>query len=72
MGFFEGLGNFLGGMAGGMKQLADRANMYRPEYECMSNSELREELHRWQKRGGSEGQARVLAIRMTLRDRGAM
>lgn len=72
MGFFQGLGNFLGGMAGQMEQLSAQVNMYREEYEDMSNSELKEEARRWQNRGGSEGRARVGAIRLILKDRGVI
>ena len=72
MGFFQGLGSFLGGMAGQLEQFSEQVNMYRPEYEDMSNSRLKEEARKWQQRGGSEGRARVGAIRLILKDRGAI
>ena len=72
MGFFEGLGKFAGGMVGQMEQLSNQVNMYREEYEGMSNSELKEEGRRWQNRGGSEARARVGAIKLILKDRGVI
>lgn len=72
MGFFEGLGKFAGGMMGQMEQLSDQVNMYREEYENMTNSELKEEARRWQNRGGSEARARLGAIRLILKERGAI
>ena len=68
--FFEGLGRVLGGMAAQAEQLQKQINIYRPEYEGMSNSLLKEEAKKLKGKGGSESRARSFAIAMILKERG--
>ena len=76
MGFMKGLGEFVGGMAGKLEELQKQANLYRPEYEKKSNQELKRELQNFRENNcnyyGREKQARNLAMRQVLKDRGAL
>jgi len=72
MSFFEGLGKVLGGLAGQAQELQEQINLYRPEYEGMSNSELREEGRRLSNRSDKQSRARRMAITQILKERGAM
>lgn len=72
MGFFESLGKAVGGLVAQAEQLQEQVNMYREDYEYMSNNELKEEGRKWQARSSSEAKARVLAIKNILKERGAM
>lgn len=72
MGFFEGLGKVLGGLAGQAQELQEQINLYRPEYEEMSNSELKEEGRRLSNRSDKQSRARRIAITQILKERGAM
>lgn len=70
MGFFEGLGQVLGAMAGKAEQLQQQIDLYRPEYEGMHNNELKEEFERLRPKNTSEARARKMVISQLLRDRG--
>lgn len=72
MGFFEGLGSFMGTLVEKGQQLQERIKIYRPEYENMSNAKLKEELNRWKSKSGAEAEARRAAIRKILEERGVM
>ena len=72
MGFFEGLGKAVGKMVAQTQQLQQQADIYREDYEFMSNRELVEEGKKWQSHSGSEARARNIAIRTILKERGVM
>ncbi len=62
----------LGGLAGKVQELQEQVNLYRSEYEEMSNSELREEGRRLNGRNDEQSRARRMAITQILKERGAM
>ena len=66
MGFMDGLGNVLGGMAAKAQTLQS----YKLEYESMSDSELKREYQDLRKRGGTEARDRLIAVKSVLQDRG--
>lgn len=72
MGFFESLGKAAGRFVAQAEQLQEQANMYRGDYEYMSNNELKEEGRKLQSHSNPEAKARVLAIKIILKERGAM
>lgn len=66
MGFMDGLGNVLGGMAAKAQTLQS----YKLEYESMSDSELKREYQDLRKRSGTEARDRLIAVKSVLQDRG--
>lgn len=72
MGFFEGLGHFMGSMSGMLEQRQEQINMYRSEYECLSNNELKKEFRRWHGKSDTEARVRIIAIKTILQERGVM
>jgi len=72
MGFFEGLGSFLGEMAGQMEEWNKQIELYRPEYEGLSNRALVEQYKRLKDRSDTESKARWRTVNKILRERGVI
>lgn len=66
MGFLDGLGNIMGKMAANMQEI----QVYKSEYESMSDKELIREYKDLKGRSGREYTNRSAAVRMVLNDRG--
>lgn len=72
MGFFEGLGSFLGEMAGKAEEHKKQAELYRPEYEGLSNRTLIEKRKALRQKSDAESKARSLIIWYILKERGVI
>lgn len=72
MGFFEGLGNFLGQVTAKAEQMQEQINLYRGDYEYMSNEELMEEGRRLQSLSGQTNRAKLMAVKTILKERGVL
>jgi|BioPla2DNA2_1021312.scaffolds.fasta_scaffold48686_3 preprotein translocase subunit SecA len=72
MSFFETIGKISGGIVAKCEQMQAQINLYRPDYEDMSNNELKKEYQRLKPLNGEANKAKLMTVRTILKERGVI
>lgn len=73
MGFWEGVGSFLGEAAGKIQEQNKLQKSFEEEYSSLNNAELKSELNRWKSKSNcTERNLRINAIMKILEKRGVI
>ena len=67
-----GFWNLVGGVAGKLAEKTKKVNMYKEEYESMSNSELKSLAIEMSKKYGEESENKKMAALLILKERGVV